>query len=417
MVVVSWLVYMFITSMPLYGGSILNSMLVLETDVTEGDLSIATTIYTAMTGILAPFVGVLIKKRGAKITFLIGLCLSFAAALGNIFLPASRWQLILCHSFLVAMGIGVGGSLSTQSLVIKWFDKNQATALSLALTSGAVGGFIAPMIMNAITANNGRKGGWVFIAIGAAVMFVLALVTIKNTPEEMGEIVDGHAYARRAANATAKTNTKREKKSVHNNLSLNLKEALREKEFYISALMAIFRLALYYSFTGYVVVYAVQTGIPREEAALLISFVSISSLVGRLACGALGNMGLSPKVMSFVSGICMSACGIFLFMGGGGSMALFIIGSLCCGIGFGISMVSGSMYITYYFGPEYYPVIYGAVLPVSTIMAAVGPAAAGAVATSVGSYAGPFLVMGLANVVVSLICLLSKMPRKRRLTA
>ena len=160
-----------------------------------------------------------------------------------------------------------------------------------------------------------------------------------------------------------------------------------------------------------------QSGIAREQAAILISFVSVSSLIGRLACGALGNLGISPKAMSFVSGICMAGCGIVLSFGGAGSFPLFIIGSLCCGMGFGISMVSGSMYITYYFGPAHYPLIFGAIRPASTIMAAVGPAVTGAVATSVGSYAGPFLVMGLANVVVSLLCLLSKMPKQRRIAA
>jgi len=415
MVAVSWLVYMFITSMPLYGGSVLNSMLVLETDVTEADLSLTTTVYTAMTGVLAPFVGWLIKKRGPKITFLIGLCLTFSGALFNILLPASRWQLLFCHAILIATGIGIGGSLSAQSLVINWFDKNQATALSLALTSGAVGGFIAPIIMNSITAAGGRKMGWVFNAIGAVVMFVLALVLMKNTPAEVGEIVDGHAYARRAEKA--KVTRKKVVKTALSDYSLTLKEALREKELYISALSSIVRLALYYSFTGYVVVYAVQSGIDREQAAILISFVSVSSLIGRLACGALGNMGMSPRIMSFVSGLCMAGCGIFLSFGGAGSFTLFIIGSLCCGMGFGISMVSGSMYITHYFGPAHYPVIFGAILPASTIMAAVGPAVTGAVATSVGSYASPFLVMGLANAVVAIICLFSSMPRQRRLAA
>lgn len=245
---VTWLVYMFITSLPLYGGSVLNSLLVLETDVTEKDLSFATTVYTVMSGILAPLVGRLIKKRSAKITFLLGLSFAFLGSVCNIVLPASRGQLILCHGILIAIGIGVGGSLSTQSLIIKWFDKNRTTALAITLTSGAVGGFIAPILMHAIAAGIGRRMGWLFIAAGAVAMFILTVIAIKDTPEEIGEVPDGHAYACRVA---AAKNSPVKNQANNIGCSLSFQEALKEKELYIFAIMNSVRLALYYSFTGY----------------------------------------------------------------------------------------------------------------------------------------------------------------------
>lgn len=104
----------------------------------------------------------------------------------------------------------------------------------------------------------------------------------------------------------------------------------------------------------------------------------------------------------------MAGCGCFLFLGG--SFVFFAV----CGMGFGIAMVASTIYLTYYFGADYYSVISGSVLPVSNILAAVGPAAAGAAVAVTDSYSIPFLVMGLVNAAAALICLSSKMPRKRQ---
>ena len=119
--------------------------------------------------------------------------------------------------------------------------------------------------------------------------------------------------------------------------------------------------------------------------------------------------------MMFTSCVLMGACGCLLSIGD--SFVLFVLAALCCGSGFGISMVAGSLFTTYNFGEENYSVIFGAMLPVSTLMAALGPAITGAVVAATGSYSGPFLVMGLTNLGTAVLCLFSTVPAKRRGTA
>lgn len=407
LVAVVWLIYMFTTALPLYGGSVLNSLVVLKAGVSEEKLGLATTVHTAMSGALSPVVGYVVKRRGSRVAFIVGSLFTLSAAVGFILLPAGGVQLVLCYGVLAALGISIGGTLTTQSILIRWFDQNQAVALSLALTSGAVGGFIGPVIMNALSGSGDWRPGWGLVGAGAVAALLMALFLVKDKPADIGEIPDGHAYAAR--------NARRRKEDGETSASalpsMTLGEALRTKEFYISTGTSIFRLALHYSVLGYVVVYAAGSGIPSGQAALLVSAISITSLAGRLMVGVLHKAGVPVKALLFLSSMSMAACGLLLFFGKG--FLCFVLGSMCAGLGFGISMVNGSMYLTHYFGPEHFSVIYGALSPVSTVVASCGPAITGAVAAT-GGYGGPFLVMGLANAAMAVPCLFSSMPRKRR---
>ena len=408
MVAVVWLIYMFTTALPLYGGSVLNSLVVLKAGVKEETLGLAATVHTAMTGVLSPLVGYVVKCRGSRLAFIVGSLFALGAAVGFVLLPAGGFQLVLCYGVLAALGIGIGGTLTTQSLIIRWFDANQAVALSLALTSGAVGGFIGPVIMNALSGSGDWRPGWTLVGAGAVAALLMSLFLVKDKPADIGEVPDGRAYAERH-DGPAHKNGPAPMSALP---SLTLGEAVRTKEFYISTGMSIFRLALYYSVLGYVVVYAATSGIPSARAALLVSAISITSLAGRLMVGVLHKAGMEVRTLLFLSGLSMAACGLLLFLGRG--FGCFVAGSMCAGLGFGISMVNGSMYLTHYFGPEHFSVIYGALSPVSTVVASCGPAITGAVAAATGSYGLPFLVMGIANAVVSVLSLFSRLPEKRR---
>ena len=94
MVAVVWLIYMFTTALPLYGGSVLNSLVVLKAGVKEETLGLAATVHTAMTGVLSPLVGYVVKCRGSRLAFIVGSLFALGAAVGFVLLPAGG----CCHA-------------------------------------------------------------------------------------------------------------------------------------------------------------------------------------------------------------------------------------------------------------------------------------------------------------------------------
>lgn len=71
-VVVLWFVYFFNVSIPLYGGGVLNSMMVSATGMDPAIIGYATSLCTIMQGVAGPFVGMLIQKKGIRLPFILG---------------------------------------------------------------------------------------------------------------------------------------------------------------------------------------------------------------------------------------------------------------------------------------------------------------------------------------------------------
>ncbi len=149
----------------------------------------------AVTGaIIAPFLGHLLDRHSPRRVMLFGVLVVSASYLG---LAATQtlWQYYL----VVGLGMGVGmacmGGLAWHRSVISWFDHWRGRAIALAVMGASLAGIMMPPLVTSLVASVGWRGGFVtFAVITLAGLLPLIYFLMKDRPEDIGEVRDGHAY-------------------------------------------------------------------------------------------------------------------------------------------------------------------------------------------------------------------------------
>ena len=80
-----------------------------------------------------------------------------------------RLLAVFAFGLLVGIGVATGAIIAAQAGVARWFLRRRALALSILYSGGAIGGFIAPPILSAITTHGPRPSGVWLVAGGGAV--------------------------------------------------------------------------------------------------------------------------------------------------------------------------------------------------------------------------------------------------------
>ena len=112
------------------------------------------------------------------------------------------WQFYL----IVALGMGTGiscmGGLSWHRSVINWFDHWRGRAIAFAVMGASLAGIMMPPLVTALVDSYGwRAGYYTFAASTFVTLFPLIWLLMRDRPEEIGEVRDGHNYVRQTADA------------------------------------------------------------------------------------------------------------------------------------------------------------------------------------------------------------------------
>ena len=167
----------------------------------RGQLSWAFSLGQLEGSIAAPIVGYLIDRFGGKKIAISG---AFVGVLGYLLLSVTEpfspentgWNdpLIFYIAYLVIMlGSTLGAWIPMTVIINNWFDKKRSLAMSIGGLGFSVGTFaIVPLIALLILPEN---LGWRLTAVLIALIFLLVPIliwkTVKNNPEDVGEIPDG----------------------------------------------------------------------------------------------------------------------------------------------------------------------------------------------------------------------------------
>lgn len=197
---------------------------------------------------------------------------------------ACLWMSIVLHPAMLLGGfflirlLGQGSmTLSSNTLVPQWFEAKRGRALSFMALGSALSASVLPPLNTYIIENYGWRFGWQFWAV-LLIFFMapLALVLIRNKPEDIGLLPDG----------------KKNKKP------LNAEEALQEENKYWTVGEArqtrTFWLLLFCMFVPSMV----NTGITFH----LISILGEHGISPIVAASVLSTMALVVLPMSFVAG-------------------------------------------------------------------------------------------------------------------
>ncbi len=190
------------------GVSVFTDILMEQVGLTRLQVSTAYMIGTALSGFLLPWGGLFFDRYGARQTAVfsaigLGLAAVFFSQLDRVAVSVRHltgpydgsvigFLVVSCCFFLLRF-FGQGMlSLSSRSIIAKWFDRQRAMVLSVSGVVGAVAFAVSPKIQNFGIQSIGWRGTW--ITIGASLFafsVLIAWLLFRDNPEECGLVMDG----------------------------------------------------------------------------------------------------------------------------------------------------------------------------------------------------------------------------------
>jgi MFS family permease len=279
------------------------------------------------TAMLAPFLGRILDRHSPRRIILIGVAVVTASYL---LLAGTEhlWQ----YFVIVGLGMGVGmatmGGLSWHRSVISWFDHWRGRAIAIAVMGASLAGVMMPPLVTALVAELGWRGGFVvFSAVTGISLFPLVFFFMKDRPEEIGEVRDGHRYVQ--ANAAEVRPDPADSRAWH------WKDMLKTPPLWAIALIFGSMTCVFSAVMLHLFGHLLDIGVSAASAAWVLSATALFSALGKPVVGWMSDY-FGARVTIWMA-LIVQAIALSLFASAD-SMALAVLGA--CTYGFGYSGMS-----------------------------------------------------------------------------
>lgn len=389
-----WLIYLLSSTPGAYGSSVITTRIVHDNGWSEGVIGAVTSIYYLCMSLIALPAGIINKKKGPKLTLYIG---SFVGIASYIILAYfAKNPLVYILTFIGVGAISaMGGVLTCPALITQWYERNRALPMSILLTSGSVGGFLMPILVNLMLEVNTTLCWQVFIVMAVAAILINFFL-IKNQPEDVGEIKDGYHWIKHHP-------LKAEEIAQASDQVPALKHCYRSRPFWLLSFQMFAARASHAGITSYIIAYAMQNQISALQGSLLITIYNIASFFGRFSVGLLDRR-MKEGYMNFIALALVAVECLSLFMAIGYGSFLFSV--TCGGLGFGALCTLVPLLISGYFNSENFNVLNGTLSMIGTLGSAVSPILIFMVAKLVGGYKYAYGLLGCVLAVATVTALL-----------
>lgn len=334
------------------------------------ELSVAYLIGTATSAMLLTRAGRVYDRVGARLmisgaSLALGLCVAFLASIDGLSAilggqdNAGRVAFVLISLGYFGVrftGQGVLTSASRNVLLV-WFEKRRGMVGGIRSLFVALGFSIAPLILAQLIMQFGWRGALLAMALVVGVAFpIIALIFVRNNPQECGLRIDGASSAPKEAQATLTSTT--------------LAQARRNPVFWIYtaglAVHALFGTAL----TFHVVDIFAEAGRSSTEAfAYFIPAAIVSTSTNFLGGILADRTRLQPLLLTMLASFSLGAWGL-LHLGSDWGYWLLVAGF---GVGGGLWGVLSNLAFIRFFGPAHLGEISGLNTSVTVLASAIGP--------------------------------------------
>jgi len=288
------------------------------------------------------------------------------------YMSLSRLTPNITRFYLTYFILGVVGNGTAQlaytRAVLTWFQKRRGIALALVLTGSGTGSIVVPLIVEAVI----RKYGWsdAYIALGCIALlgFPLTALLVRNRPVNHARLDDTFSSGS------------------------SVGSALRGSIFWILAAMIMLEAFGSNGLISHLAAMLTERGVSGESAALALSVMGATGILGRLTTGLLLDRFFAPYVAMFMLGI--SSVGIFLYMSAATATGALTAAAIV-GYGLGSEADVVPYLIARYFGRKHFAALYGLTWTAYAVGGATGPIVVGHFYDRAGSYQ-PSVIGGLA---------------------
>jgi sugar phosphate permease len=361
----------------------------------HGATATAISLQRSESGMISPFVGVLLDKYGPRKAMAFGVLVTGA---GFIYMSQmqSLWQFYVAIA-LLTLGMSFGTFIVSVVTVANWFVRKRARALAMLMSFSAIGGLTLPLLVASI-----EEFGWREMLMATGIGFWIigfpATLVMRKRPEDHGMLPDGDV-----AHDPNSPGSKHGKMARVRENAITMRQAIKLRFFWQLAIVT--SLGQLVSSTNLFHFSALlEYGMTTALAATAAGAVAIGDLGGRAGIAVLGDRFDKRKMLTVamimqtlgvvgLSAINATVLGVYLGMW---PLPLFVV---FFGLGFGSSIPLRLSILGDYFGRASYGSIVGLTSSVNALFGAAGPAMIGFIHDSGGTYRPGFVILAVAIVI------------------
>ena len=354
---------------------------------TAPQVYLALSFATVATVLVAPFIGGLVDRFGARA--IVGFSFAAEALLILSFRSVSP-DIRLFYVRYAALAIFATGTtaLSFSALLSRWFDRRRGLALGIALGGTGVGGVFWSLLTQWLLARVGWRGAFTDLAaiVGCGVLPIL-LLTIRERPASMGLTVDGSP----AAPETSRAGTPVVARASE--AGCTLRQALATRHYWlIFGAFVLIAMATYGVTLNLVPLLRAQGHSAAIAAAAQASMWAVL-VIGRVSTGWLMDRYFAPRVA--VVYLIPAVLGMGLLAATGAGPTAFVAAMLV-GISSGAEVDVLAYLAGRYFGLRHFGAIYATLFSVYAVGTSVGPLLTAWAAARIAGYSLPLVCLAVA---------------------
>ena len=353
------------------GITVFDEILLEEFGWSRGALKFRDLLTFVIAGLLGPFAGALVDRFGVRPLMAFGGAL-LSVALFVYSRIESANHMYVVHT-LFAVVLATAGLMVAIVLTSRWFVKRRGTAIGLTLVGTSLGGIVFPPFNTMLIQQYGWRTAFVILAAIPIVICVVAVLFIRDKPEDKGlkPLGDEGTSAASGANVTG----------------LDYADALKTGTFWALAVGAMMTFYAILGISSNLFLHLRGLDFPVAKAAQGISLLFLFGLIGKFVFGFLADVFDSKRVLlfnlatMFVGSLCLSSMSVTLFwpflilfgFGWGGIYTLLQVLTMEC------------------FGLKSAGKILGTLTVLDALGGGLGPWITGLLYDQTGSYQVPFL--------------------------
>jgi MFS family permease len=366
---VLWLVFAFNLGFPAYGGPVINTAMAKELGFSRETLGLITTFYIIMSGLPGPVVAMAVNRFGVRRTLIAGSLMNVSGALFMATVANSGAAAYLGFGLVVGGGVCTGAAIASQTALSRWFVRRRSLALSILYSSGAIGGFFAvkfilPWAM--VEGGSWRAGWWVIVAL-SALAGLLALLFVRERPEDMGLLPDGDGGG--ASNVPAKP-----RPGFITATPWESRQVLSRPTYWLIVFSLVGGSGGYTLFLAHGIVHVQDLGHSIEVARGALATMTWTGLLAKAIIMLLGDR-IDPRYLWAVFMVFFGA-GLVIIVDARTTLRVDAFAT-CLGIGFGGGVVCLMAVLGNYYGLKAFALLSGIAIAINTTLSALAPYIAG----------------------------------------
>jgi MFS family permease len=382
-----------------YGFSVFVRPMALELGWSMALISGAFSLYRLESGIGAPIAGFLLDRVGPRILVFGG---GIVWGAGLVFLSQVTTVFQFYMAFiLISLGWTFSSGVAVAApLIGKWFIKRRGRALGFFTAVVGFSGVLVPLLSHCIVTYGWKSTLWVMGLLTVVIVVPLSFC-LRHRPEDHGLLPDGErTWPSPEGRIAVESPAEQE-------VDISLKTAFGTPSFWIlSACFLSFQMTMSALFV-HLVPHLVTAGIDPTTASLTVTFITLSSVIGRAGFGWLSD--IMSKKWLLISTFVLQAIGLFAFSQV--ETVIHLIPFLVTyAPSYGGSIVLRAAVAGAYFGRKNFGTVYGALLGMGTFGGVAGPVLAGFAYDVQGNYRLIFMLLALLSLLSALILLTLKRP-------